>query len=114
MAETEKAALLAENHRLRAALLQHRADLHQWSQRPCPTCRHSADVLGLKVPDGCARKEWDEAAIARPEAISAFEVLAWLRARPGASWVATIEDLEKAMQEIVVMDPAIRRQLSTV
>lgn len=56
--------LLAENERLREALLQHRRDLHQYSSRPCPTCRKSAEVLGLKgVPDSCARPESDAAAL---------------------------------------------------
>jgi hypothetical protein len=41
---------------LKGALLAHRADLHQGSSRPCPTCRRSAAALGLtgKVGDCCA------------------------------------------------------------
>ena len=50
--------------RLREALLAHRADLHEYSKRPCPTCRQSAKVLGIKVPDSCARAASDRAALA--------------------------------------------------
>lgn len=41
---------------LREALFQHREDLHQYSKRPCPTCRNSAKALGLTglVPDSCS------------------------------------------------------------
>ncbi len=39
-----------ENRALRKALLEHRADLHQGSSRPCPTCRESAEALGLTDP----------------------------------------------------------------
>ncbi len=48
---------------LEDALLSHRWDLHQGSNRPCPTCRESASALSLKVPDQCARKEWDAEAL---------------------------------------------------
>jgi hypothetical protein len=41
---------------LREALFRHREDLHGFSRRPCSTCRHSAEALGIKhlVPDSCA------------------------------------------------------------
>lgn len=52
-----------EIEELREALLQHREDLHQSSTRPCPTCRKSAKILGLKVPDQCARRRWDKEAL---------------------------------------------------
>ncbi len=55
--------LEAKNERLEEALLQHRQDLHQGSTRPCPTCRKSAEALGLKVPDQCARERWDKQAL---------------------------------------------------
>lgn len=62
--------------RLRHALLDHRADLHGYSNRPCPTCRHSAEVLGLKVPDRCARKELDDAALKREPVVTNAMVMA--------------------------------------
>ena len=46
-------ALLAEVAELRAALIEHRRDLHQGSGRPCPTCRQSAKALGKGAPGGC-------------------------------------------------------------
>jgi len=54
---------------LRKALLEHRADLHCYSSRPCPTCRQSAEVLGIagKVPDSCAKGIWDEKALKEGE-----------------------------------------------
>jgi hypothetical protein len=59
----ELAAAKQGLERLREALLGHRWDLHHGSKRPCPTCRQSADALGLKVPDQCARRKVDEAAL---------------------------------------------------
>jgi hypothetical protein len=56
--------LVRENERLRAALIAHRADLHMGSSRPCPTCRESAKVLGIKVPDRCAIADVDTLALA--------------------------------------------------
>ena len=53
----------AKIEQLKDALLQHRADLHQGSKRPCPTCRKSAEVLGLNVPDRCARADLDKQAL---------------------------------------------------
>ena len=57
----------AEAHigRLREALFLHRADMHSYSRRPCPTCRRGAEALGIvgKVPDACARAETDRAAL---------------------------------------------------
>ncbi len=49
----------------RAALIAHRADLHQGSNRPCATCRNSAKVLGIDrfVPDHCASAETDREAL---------------------------------------------------
>ena len=52
-----------ENKRLRKALIDHRRDLHCSSKRPCETCRNSAKALGIKVPDQCAREDWDEKAL---------------------------------------------------
>lgn len=51
---------------LEEALLEHRADLHEYSTRPCPTCRKSAEVLGIvgKVPNTCSRANTDRAALA--------------------------------------------------
>lgn len=56
----------AETARLRAALIEHRSDLHQYSKRPCPTCRQSAEALGItdKVPYSCARERHDKPALA--------------------------------------------------
>lgn len=52
----------AEIEQLKAALLAHRADLHNYSSRPCPTCRQSAEALGIKdkVPYCCAKEVWDK------------------------------------------------------
>ena len=52
---------------LRAALLGHRADLHGGSKRPCPTCRDSAEALGIDglVPDCCASARTDNDALNR-------------------------------------------------
>jgi len=63
-ARAEKAE--AERDKLIEALYQHRADLHCYSSRPCPTCRNSAEVLGIadKVPYCCARVETDSKALA--------------------------------------------------
>ncbi len=63
--------LQADVARLREALLEHRADLHGYSTRPCPTCRKSADALGLRgrVPDTCSRAEHDSAALAAAKEI---------------------------------------------
>ena len=60
---TQLAVLVAENVRLRAALINHRADLHSGSSRPCETCRQSAAALGISVPDKCARGSLDAAAL---------------------------------------------------
>jgi hypothetical protein len=57
-------AALDRTEALEQALLAHRADMHEGSNRPCPTCRQSAKALGLKVPDRCARGEDDKAALA--------------------------------------------------
>ncbi len=53
----------AENKELRGSLLQHRGDLHCGSIRPCGTCRRSAKILGLNVPNQCAREYWDKRAL---------------------------------------------------
>lgn len=55
--------LEAKKEELRGALLQHREDLHGYSKRPCPTCRRSAAALDIKVPDQCARVDWDKQAL---------------------------------------------------
>ena len=55
--------LKCEIEELRGALLQHREDLHNYSKRPCPTCRRSAAALNIKVPDQCARVDWDKQAL---------------------------------------------------
>lgn len=47
------ARLAVECDRLREALIAHRIDLHQSSDRPCPTCRQSAAALGGNAPGGC-------------------------------------------------------------
>jgi hypothetical protein len=59
------AKVKAERDRYREALLRHRSDLHNYSTRPCPTCRNSAEVLGIgdKVPNTCARAHIDKAAL---------------------------------------------------
>ncbi len=66
---TELEAQLAEYQKekdiLRAALIQHRADLHGASNRPCGTCQQSADALGIDVPGWCARPHLDKAALAK-------------------------------------------------
>jgi len=48
--------LTAEVAALREALFVHREDLHAYSSRPCPTCRQSAEALGLTghVLDCCS------------------------------------------------------------
>ncbi len=64
-AEKAKGALC----RAREALLEHRADLHEGSTRPCPTYRKSAEALGFSgiVPNSCATEGWDKKAQAEPE-----------------------------------------------
>lgn len=64
-AESQVRTLQGELEEMRAALIAHRADLHCWSSRPCPTCRDSAKALGIhgKVPDICARGDTDRAAL---------------------------------------------------
>ena len=57
--------LQAENERLKAALIQHRADLHCGSGRPCGTCKQSAEALGIDVPDRCAQAHIDKQALKR-------------------------------------------------
>jgi len=52
---------------LTEALVQHRADLHGSSTRPCATCRKSAIALGIKVPDACAERNTDKKALATKE-----------------------------------------------
>lgn len=52
---------------LESALLDHRSDLHQGSLRPCPTCRKSAGILGLSVPDHCATATLDRRAVMAKE-----------------------------------------------
>jgi hypothetical protein len=61
-----KRALEARLEMMISALLAHRHDLHEYSRRACPTCRRSADALGILnlVPDSCARKESDLAILA--------------------------------------------------
>ncbi len=64
----EAIEVLAETElKLRKALIEHRADLHGWSSRPCPTCRESAEVLGIAgmVPGCCARGDTDRDALNR-------------------------------------------------
>lgn len=70
------AVLEAENIRLRQSLINHRADLHNYSKRPCPTCRESAKVLGIagKVPDCCAQTETDAAALRSPKEDRSHEI----------------------------------------
>jgi len=67
LAKTEKLVnqLQAENERLKAALIQHRADLHCGSGRPCGTCKQSAEALGIDVPDRCAQAHIDKQALKR-------------------------------------------------
>ncbi len=52
---------------LRGALLEHRADLHGYSTRPCPTCKRSSEALGIRkeVPFTCAREHTDTLALKR-------------------------------------------------
>lgn len=54
---------------MQRALLGHRHDLHQYSRRPCATCRESAAALGIVniVPDSCADREADLVALAAQE-----------------------------------------------
>ena len=60
----DRVKLQADKAKLVEALFDHRADLHCYSRRPCPTCRNSAEVLGItdKVPYCCARQETDDKA----------------------------------------------------
>ncbi len=63
-------ALAAKDERieeLKRVLLNHRWDLHGRSKRPCQTCRESAEVLGLDVPDQCARIDYDKQALTKGE-----------------------------------------------
>ena len=62
--------LKADRDRLRAALIEHRADLHGGSSRPCATCRQSAEALGIDglVPGQCSRKDTDRHALNRLDA----------------------------------------------
>lgn len=63
--EQERIAILLKDiFALRSALIEHRMDLHCGSSRPCPTCRQSAQALGIKVPDRCAVIELDKKALA--------------------------------------------------
>lgn len=57
--------LECKNTQLREALITHRADLHNGSDRPCFTCRKSADALGilLRVPNRCAVAKKDKLAL---------------------------------------------------
>lgn len=55
--------LQAKNEKLKDVLFQHRWDLHQGSGRPCPTCRQSAEALGLNVPNQCAEERFDRQAL---------------------------------------------------
>ena len=55
--------LQAKVERLKEALFGHRWDMHERSKRPCSTCRKSAEVLGLKVPDHCAYERLDKQAL---------------------------------------------------
>jgi hypothetical protein len=59
-------ALVREAEQAREALIAHRADLHNYSTRPCPTCLLSARALGIwsKVPSTCADMKTDAAALA--------------------------------------------------
>lgn len=65
----------AEVERLWLALIAHRADLHSGSRRPCPTCRQSAEALGILalVPDCCAnvRSRGDDAEALKKKAAKA-------------------------------------------
>ncbi|GAH72663.1 unnamed protein product, partial [marine sediment metagenome] len=60
-AEADNRRLQERGRELGKALYAHRADLHCYSSRPCPTCRNSAEVLGIadKVPYCCSREETD-------------------------------------------------------
>lgn len=53
----------------RTMLLEHRADLHQYSTRPCPTCRASAKMLGLTVADTCANPDQSLSILKRYKAL---------------------------------------------
>jgi len=44
----------------------------------------------------------------RRESITATELLAWFKARPGASWVATINDINRALDDITGVEPYSR------
>ncbi len=61
--EGEVEGLYKEKRELKKALIGHRWDLHDGSKRPCATCRESARVLGLEVPNGCAKERWDKEAM---------------------------------------------------
>jgi len=63
-AEIELSTCKERVRELEEALYAHRADLHCYSSRPCPTCRNSAEVLGIsdKVPYCCAQEETDSKA----------------------------------------------------
>ena len=41
----------------------------------------------------------------RRESVTAEEVLRWMRSRPGASWEASISDIERAIDEICAEGP---------
>ena len=73
--ESERLFREAQEERLRSlveALIQHRADLHAYSTRPCPTCRRSAEALGIAelVPNACADEREDGKALAAAEALA--------------------------------------------
>ncbi len=65
-AECESKDKLIES--LSEALIEHRADLHGYSTRPCPTCEKSARALGIygKVPNHCSRMGDDVKALTGP------------------------------------------------
>ncbi len=63
---------------------------------PCPVCSHVFDAH----IEGCPYEAIDAALSALPATPTLVQVLAWLKGRPGISWVATIQDIEEAVKDL--------------
>lgn len=87
--------------------------IHKWVKSTlghgsmmCVNCfTTDAEAAALGQTERCDAAPWEEPTTVirlrrRREAVSAFEVLDWLQKRPGASWIATVNDINQALDDI--------------
>ena len=66
------------------------------NEGPWDALRKILDLSDLEMADGDGARDIAKSALlaAGTEGLRVDDVLAWMKARPGVSWIATIDDIE--------------------